>query len=72
VAITQKPFGYSVDLPQRVDHGGAHSGQPVGPRVARSRLQTSVDPADEVAVSDVANEQIQRIRSLIESTVAQP
>ena len=47
-------------------------GQPVRSGCLIGSLQTPVDPADQVAVSDVANEQIQRIGGLIEPAVAQP
>jgi hypothetical protein len=35
-------------------------------------LQAPVDPADQVAASNVADEQVQGIRRLVEPSVAQP
>ena len=54
-----------------VDDGVPHSGQPV--RIGRRvrRLQPLVDPADQIAVGKVANEQVQRIGGLVEVAVAQ-
>jgi hypothetical protein len=40
--------------------------------VADGVLQLSVDPADQVPVGHVANEQVQGIGGLVEATVAQP
>jgi hypothetical protein len=64
--------GNAVDLFQRVKQGRSHSGQPVGPGELGGGIQTPVDPTDEVAASNVANEEMQRVGSLIQPTVAQP
>jgi hypothetical protein len=57
---------------QRVQQRRSHSGQPVGPGVPGRHSQLPVDPADQVAASHVANEQVQGIRRLVQPTVAQP
>jgi hypothetical protein len=57
---------------QRVQQRRSHSGQPVGPGVPGRHSQLPVDPADQVAASDVANEQVQGMRRLVQPTVAQP
>ena len=57
---------------QWVEHSHSHSGQPVGPGLLGGSVQPPVDPTDEVTASDVANEQMQRIRGLVQPTVAQP
>ena len=68
----QHLVGDAVDLFQRLDQRRSHSGQPVGPGLPGSGIQPPVDPANEIAVSNVANEQMQRVGSLIEPPVAQP
>ena len=64
--------GNAVDLFQRLDQRRSHSGQPVGPGLPGSGIQPPVEPADEITVGNVANEQMQRVGGLVQPTVAQP
>jgi hypothetical protein len=68
----QDLVGDAVDLFQRVERCRSHSGQPVGPGLLGGRIQASVDPADEVAACNVADEQVQGVRRLVQPTVTQP
>jgi hypothetical protein len=68
----QNLVGDAVDFFQRVEHSLSHSGQPVGPGLLGGGIQAPVDPADQVAASNVANEQVQGIRGLVQPSVAQP
>ena len=68
----QDLVGDAVDFSQRLDQGCPHSGQPVRLVLVGDGLQAPVNPADEVPVGDVANEQVQRVGRLIEPAVAQP
>ena len=60
-----------MNFAQRRDDGVPHAGQPVGTSRAICRLQPLVDPADQIAIGNVANEQVQRIGGLVEAAVAQ-
>jgi hypothetical protein len=62
---------HPVDLPQRLDQGGAQPGRAVGIMRAVGFSQLPVDPADQITIGDVADEQIKRIGGLVEPTVAQ-
>ena len=68
----QNLVGHAVDFFQRVEHSHSHSGQPVGPGLPGGRIQAPVDPADEVAARNIADEQVQGIRRLVQPSVAQP
>jgi hypothetical protein len=68
----QDLVGNAVDFSQRIDQGRSHSGQPVWLVLVGDGLQAPVNPADEVPVGDVANEQVQRVGGLVEPAVAQP
>ena len=48
---------HAVDLPERSNQGFPQSGQPVGARRVIGMLELLVDPADQVAVGNVAHEQ---------------
>ena len=67
----QHLVGDAVDFAQRRDEGVSHAGQPVRTSRAVCRLQPLVDPADQIAIGNVANEQVQRIGGLVQVAVAQ-
>ena len=60
-----------MNFAQRRDDGVSHAGQPVRTSRAICRLQLLVDPADQIPIGNVANEQVQRIGGLVEAAVAQ-
>ena len=62
--------GHTVDMAQRFDQRGPHLGEPVGARTVIRRLDLALDPADKVAIGDIANEQVQRVGSLVEAAIA--
>jgi hypothetical protein len=61
----------TIDLPHRLDQGRRHSRQPVRARRTVGGRQLGVDPADQVAVGKVADEQEQRIGGLVEVAIPQ-
>ena len=61
--------GDAVDLFQRGDQSRSHSGQPVGPGPHGGSIKPPVDPTDEISIGNVANEQVQGIRRLVQPTV---
>ena len=61
----------TVDLPHRLDQGRRHSRQPVRASRTVGRRQLGVDPADQIAVDSVADEQEQRIGGLVEMAIPQ-
>ena len=61
----------TVDLPQRLDQGRRHSSQPVRARRTVGGRQLGVDPADQIAVGKVADEQKQGVGGLVEVAIPQ-
>ena len=61
----------AVDLPERSNQSFPQSGEPVRAGRVISSLELPVDPADQIAAGNVANEQEQRVGHLVEPTVAQ-
>jgi hypothetical protein len=61
----------TVDLPHRLDQGRRHSRQPVRARRTVGGLQLGVDPADQIAVGNVADEQKQGVGGLVEVAIPQ-
>ena len=66
----QHLVGNAVDIAQRFNQGLARLRQRVGALVVR-RSQAVIDPADQVAIGNVANEQVQAVGNLIEMAVSQ-
>ena len=60
-----------MNLAQRRDDGVPHSGHPVRTSRAICRLQLLVNPADQISIRNVTNEQVQRISRLVQTAVAQ-
>src|SRR5580704_5148470 len=60
----------AVDLAQRLNQAPSPSGQAVMARLI-GILQLPVDPADQIAIGHVANEQIQRIGGLVQAAIPQ-
>ena len=67
----QHLVGDAVNFAQRRDDGVPHPGQPVRTSWAICRLQLLVDPADQISIRNVTNEQVQRISRLVQTAVAQ-
>ena len=67
----QHLVGHAVDLPERSNKSFAQPGRAVGIMRPVGFSQLPVDPADQIAIGNVANEQIKRIGRLVEPTVAQ-
>ncbi len=67
----QHLVGDAVHLPQGVDDRRPQPGQAVSIGRRVGFLQPLVDPADQIAVGQVTNEQVQRIGGLVEAAVAQ-
>ena len=67
----QHLVGDPVDFAQRRDDSFSHSGQPVRASRTVRRLQPLVDPADQIAIGDVANEEVERIGELVQVAVTQ-
>jgi hypothetical protein len=63
--------GDAVDFAQRRDEGVPHAGQPVRASWTACRLQPLVNPADQIPIGNVANEQLDGIGGLVEVAVAQ-
>jgi hypothetical protein len=61
----------TVDLTHRLDQGRRHCRQPVRARRTVGGLQLGVDPADQIAVGNVADEQEQAIGGLVEVAIPQ-
>jgi hypothetical protein len=61
----------AIDFAQRLNQARSHSGQPVSATRIIACLQLPVDPADQIAIGNVANEQIQRIGGLVEAAIPQ-
>ena len=62
---------HAVDLAQWLDQAGTEPGRAVGIMRPVGFMELSVDPADQVAIGDVPDKQVERIGGLIEPTVAQ-
>ena len=62
----------AVNLPERSNHSFPQLGEASGAGSVIGTLEFPVDPADQVGVGNVANEQEQRVGHLVEPTVAQP
>ena len=62
---------HPVDLPQRSNKSLPQPGRAVGIIRAINSPQLAINPVDQIAIGDVADEQIKRIGGLVEPTVAQ-
>jgi hypothetical protein len=67
----QHLVGDAINFAQRRDEGSSHAGQSVRTSRAVRRLQLLVNPADQIAIGNVANEQVQGVGGLVEAAVAQ-
>jgi len=63
--------GHAVDLAQWLDQTGTEPGRAVVIVRPVGFVQLPVDPADQVAIGNVANKEVERVGGLIEPTVAQ-
>src|SRR4051794_6010192 len=63
--------GDAVGLAQRLYNGGSHPPYSLSPRRLICCLQLPVEPADQIAIRNIANEQEQRVRGLVEAAVPQ-
>jgi hypothetical protein len=61
----------AVDLPQRANQGFPEGGEPVWVGRIIGSLEPVVDPTDQVAVTDIPDEQEQGIGHLVEAAVPQ-
>ena len=61
----------AINLSERSDESFPQSGEPSRAGGVVGSLELSVDPADQVAVGNVANEQEKRVGRLVEPTIAQ-
>ena len=61
---------HAIDLAQRSDQALDHSGDPVWVRLIISIGQLTVDPAHQVAISDIPDEQEQTVRRLVQAAIA--
>jgi hypothetical protein len=59
------------DLPERSDQSFPQLGEPIGAGRVIGILELPVDPADQIAVGNIADEQEKRVGHLVEPTVAQ-
>ena len=62
----------AVDIAQRLDQGSARLCQRVWRRQIIRLVQPVIDPANQIALGNVANEQVQAIGKLVEVAVSQP
>ena len=67
----QHLVGDAVDFAQGRDDDVPHPGQPIRASWTIGRLQPLVDPADQITIRNVANEQVEGIGDLVEVAVAQ-
>ena len=67
----QHLVGNAVNLPQRIEQRLAHPIEPVGSVRIIGFAQPVIDPADQIAVRNIADEQVERIGGLVEAAVAQ-
>jgi hypothetical protein len=67
----QHLVGNAVDVTQWLDQRHAHSRQRVWAAGLVRLVEAMIDPADEVAVGNVANEQIEAVGNLVEVAVSQ-
>jgi hypothetical protein len=62
----------AIDLSERSNQSFAQSGDPIGVGRVIGGSELPVDPADQVAIGNVANEQEKSVGHLVEPTIAQP
>jgi pimeloyl-ACP methyl ester carboxylesterase len=64
---------YAVDFPEGIENGLSHERTTLGcPRVGIGLGETRIDPTDEVAAADIANEQGEAVGCLIQRSLPQP
>ena len=66
----QDLVSHAVDVAQRTDDGLAKGSEPIR-RLGIHRTQLLIDPADEIVIGDIAHEQEQAVRHLVQAAVAQ-